>query len=77
MTTQSPERGFLDQNWNLKKRHVRYGALDGLDVSIDGLDIPLFFILDIFAESILAFVEIFMHLSFKRLLCVKRPLLVP
>ena len=56
---------------------MRYGALDGLDVSVDGLDIPLFFILDIFAESILAFVEIVTHLSFKRLLSVKRPLLVP
>ena len=49
MTPQWPERGFLDQSWNWKNRNVRYGALHGLDVSIDGLDIPLFFILDIFA----------------------------
>ena len=38
---------------------------------------PYFFILDIVAESILAFVEIVTHLSFERLLSVKRPLLVP
>ena len=55
---------------------MRYRALDGLDVSIDGLDIPLFFILDIFAESILAFVEIVTQLSFKRLLSIKRSLLI-
>ena len=76
MTPQWPERGFLDQSWKWKNRYVRYRALDGLDVSIDGLDIPLFFILDIFAESILAFVEIVTQLSFKRLLSIKRSLLI-
>ena len=34
-------------------------SLDGLDVSFDGLDIPLFInFLDIFAENILVFLEI-------------------
>ena len=37
-------------------RKERYGPLDGLDVSIGGLDIPLFLnSLDIFAESTLTF----------------------
>ena len=55
MTTQCPERGFLDQSWNLKKRYVRYGALDGLDVSIDGLDIPLFFYIRYFRRKHISF----------------------
>ena len=38
---------------------------------------PYFFLLDIVAECILAFVEIGTHLSFKRLLSIKRPLLIP
>ena len=55
MTTQSPEREFLDQSWNLKKCYVRYGALDGLDVSIDGLDIPLFFYIRYFRRKHISF----------------------
>ena len=39
----------------------RFGFLDGLEVSIDGLDILLFFFnsLDIFTESMLVFLEQF------------------
>ena len=37
----------------------RYGSLDGLDVSIDGVDIPLFLnSLDIFAESMLVLLNL-------------------
>ena len=37
----------------------RYGSLDSLYVSIDGVDIALFFnALDVFAESIISFVEL-------------------
>ena len=44
-----------DIDWDLKER---YGSLDGLEVSIDGEDIPLFLTsLDIFAYGI-RFVEL-------------------
>ena len=33
------ERRFRHRSWDLKER---YGSLDGLDVSIDGVDITLF-----------------------------------
>ena len=44
----------------------RYGSLDGLDVSIDGVDIPLFLSpLDIFAEIMLVLLRL-LHRAFIR-----------
>ena len=56
-TVLNSERGFWHRCWDLKEE--RYGSLDGLNISINGVEIPLFFnSLDISAESILVFLSL-------------------